>query len=64
MDGDDPEANFNLGALYYQNLGQPLLAVRYWERFLAVQPGDAEAPRIRQLVDSIGKQQPAPGRRP
>jgi len=50
LDPDDVEANFNLGALYYQNLAQPEKAVRYWQRFLELQPGDPEAPRIRELV--------------
>jgi arylsulfatase A-like enzyme len=55
LDPDDVEANFNLGALYFQNLAQPEKAVRYWQRFLELQPGDPEAPRIRELVDKINK---------
>jgi tetratricopeptide (TPR) repeat protein len=55
LDPDDVEANFNLGALYFQNLAQPEKAKRYWQRFLELQPGDPEAPRIRELVDKISK---------
>jgi tetratricopeptide (TPR) repeat protein len=53
LDPDDVEANFDLGALYVQNLGQPAKAVLYWRRFLELQPGDSEAPRIRQLLAGI-----------
>jgi cytochrome c-type biogenesis protein CcmH/NrfG len=53
LDANDVEANFNLGALYFQSLGQPAKAVRYWQRFLELQPGDPEAPRIRQLLSGI-----------
>jgi arylsulfatase A-like enzyme len=53
LDPDDVEANFNLGALYAQNLGEPAKAIPYWRRFLELQPGDPEAPRIRQLVDQL-----------
>jgi len=53
LDPDDVEANFNLGALYVQNLAEPAKAVRYWQRFLELQPGDPEAPRIRGLVEQI-----------
>ena len=52
-DPDDVEANFDLGALYFQNLAQPGKAVRYWRRFLELQPQDTEAPRIRQLLTTI-----------
>jgi tetratricopeptide (TPR) repeat protein len=50
LDPDDVEANFDLGALYAQNLGQPGKAAPYWRRFLELQPGDSEAPRIRGLL--------------
>ena len=53
LDPDDLEANFDLGALYAQNLGEPAKAIRYWERFLELQPDDPEAPRIRRLVEEI-----------
>ena len=53
LDPDDIEANFDLGALYAQNLGEPAKAVLYWQRFLELQPDDAEAPRIRRLVEEI-----------
>jgi arylsulfatase A-like enzyme len=53
LDPDDVEANFNLGALYFQNLGQPAKAVRYWQRFLELQPADPEAPRMRRLLQEI-----------
>ncbi len=53
LDPDDVEANLNLGALYFQNLGQPVKAVPYWQRFLALQPEDSEAPRIRRLLNGI-----------
>lgn len=53
LDPDDVEANFNLGAIYFQNLGQPVKAVPYWQRFLALQPDDPEAPRIRRLLNEI-----------
>jgi tetratricopeptide (TPR) repeat protein len=53
LDPDDIEANFDLGAVYFQNLGEPAKAVRYWQHFLELQPNDAEAPRIRQLVEQI-----------
>jgi choline-sulfatase len=53
LDPDDVEANFNLGALYFQSLDSPATAVRYWQRFLELRPGDPEAPRIRGLVDMI-----------
>lgn len=53
LDPNDVEANFNLGAVYFQNLGQPAKAARYWQRFLELQPGDPEAPRIRQLLSGI-----------
>ena len=59
LDPDDVEANFDLGALYYQDLGQPAKAVPYWRRFLELQPQDPEAPRIRRLVEEI---QAAPGK--
>jgi tetratricopeptide (TPR) repeat protein len=61
LDPDDIEANFDLGAVYFQNLGQPAKAVRYWQHFLELQPNDAEAPRIRQLVLQI-KSSPATSR--
>jgi arylsulfatase A-like enzyme len=53
LDPDDLEANFDLGALYFQNLGHPALAVRYWQRFVELQPEDPEAPRIRQLLAQL-----------
>ena len=53
LDPDDVEANFDLGLLYAQNLNQPAKAVPYWQRFLALQPDDPEAPRIRQMVEAI-----------
>jgi tetratricopeptide (TPR) repeat protein len=53
LDPDDVEANFNLGALYAQQLGQPASAVRYWERFIELQPEDPEAPRIRQMLKQL-----------
>jgi len=53
LDPDDVEANFNLGALYFQSLAEPAKAVRYWQRFLELQPGDPEAPRIRGLLENI-----------
>ncbi len=53
LDPDDVEANFNLGALYFQSLAEPAKAGRYWQRFLELQPGDPEAPRIRGLVEQI-----------
>ena len=53
LDPDDVEANFNLGALYYQALKQPAKAVGYWERFVELQPEDREAARIRQLIGKI-----------
>jgi len=53
LDPDDVEANFNLGTLYFQSLAEPAKAVRYWQRFLDLQPGDPEAPRIRGLVEQI-----------
>ena len=53
LDPDDVEANFDLGALYFQNLGRPKDAVRYWRRFLELQPQDAEAPRIRELLATL-----------
>jgi arylsulfatase A-like enzyme len=53
LDPDDLEANFNLGALYYQNLGQPEKAASYWQRFVELQPEDTETPRIRQLLKQI-----------
>jgi arylsulfatase A-like enzyme len=53
LDPDDLEANFDLGALYFQNLGQPALAARYWQRFVELQPEDPEAPRIRQLIAQL-----------
>jgi tetratricopeptide (TPR) repeat protein len=54
LDPDDVEANFNLGALYVQSLGQPEKAVRYWRRFLELQPDDPEAPRIKKLLEGMG----------
>jgi tetratricopeptide (TPR) repeat protein len=53
LDPDDLEANFNLGALYFQKLGQPEKAARYWQRFVELQPEDAETPRIRQLLKQL-----------
>lgn len=53
LDPDDVEANFNLGALYFQNLAEPAKAVPYWQRFLELQPSDPEAPRLRQLLEQI-----------
>lgn len=53
LDPDDFEANFNLGALYVQSLVQPAKAIPYWQRFLELQPDDAEAPRIRQILQRI-----------
>ena len=53
LDPDDVEANFNLGALYVQSLAQPAKAIPYWRRFLELQPDDAEAPRIRQILERI-----------
>jgi choline-sulfatase len=53
LDPDDLEANFNLGALYFQSLGQPAKAAGYWRHFVELQPEDAEAPRIRKLLEQI-----------
>jgi choline-sulfatase len=53
LDPEDLEANFDLGALYVQDLGTPAKAVPYWKRFLELQPGDPEAPRIRRLLEEI-----------
>jgi tetratricopeptide (TPR) repeat protein len=53
LDPDDVEANFNLGTLYYQSLAEPAKAVRYWQRFLELQPEDPEAPRLRRLLEEI-----------
>lgn len=55
LDPDDVEANFDLGALYHQNLGQPAKAIPYWQKFLELQPEDREAPRIRKLVEDAKK---------
>ena len=63
LDPDDVEANFDLGALYFQMLGQPGNAVRYWQRFVELQPEDREAPRIRQLLEKI-KAAPRPAGSP
>jgi arylsulfatase A-like enzyme len=53
LDPGDLEANFDLGALYVQELGKPAAAVPYWRRFLELQPNDPEAPRIRKLLEGI-----------
>jgi arylsulfatase A-like enzyme len=53
LDPDDLEANFDLGALYFQSLGEPAKAVPYWKRFVELQPTDREAPRIRGLLSAI-----------
>lgn len=53
LDPDDVEANFDLGALYLQSLNEPAKAVPYLERFLRLQPQDADAPRIRRLLESM-----------
>jgi choline-sulfatase len=53
LDPDDVEANFDLGALYFQNLGSPEKAVPYWRRFVELQPADPETPRIRQLLERL-----------
>jgi tetratricopeptide (TPR) repeat protein len=53
LDPDDIEANFDLGALYAQELGKPAEAVPYWRRFLELQPDDPEAPRIRRLLEGM-----------
>jgi choline-sulfatase len=53
LDPDDIEANFDLGALYAQELGKPAEAVPYWRRFLELQPDDPEAPRIRRLLHGM-----------
>ena len=52
-DENDVEANFDLGALYFQFLGRPAQAVRYWQRFLELQPDDPEAPRLRQILEEL-----------
>ena len=52
-DENDVEANFDLGALYFQVLGRPAQAVRYWQRFLELQPDDPEAPRLRQILEEL-----------
>ena len=54
LDPDDVEANFDLGALYVQSLGEPAKAVPYWRRFLTLQPDDPEAGKIRQMLEQIG----------
>jgi tetratricopeptide (TPR) repeat protein len=59
LDPDDVEANIDLGALYVQNLGQPAKAVPYWRRFVALQPEDPDAPRIRRLLEEL---EAAPGK--
>jgi tetratricopeptide (TPR) repeat protein len=59
LDPDDVEANFDLGALYFQMLGQPAKAVGYWQRFVDLQPDDREAPRIRKLIEKL-KAEPKP----
>ena len=51
FDPDDVEANFDLGAIYYQNLREPAKAARYWKRFLELQPQDPEAPKLRQMIE-------------
>ena len=53
LDPEDLEANFDLGALYVQDLGKPAEAVPYWQRFLELQPEDPEAPRIRRILEEI-----------
>ena len=53
LDPDDVEANFNLGALYFQSLAEPAKAVRYWQRFLELQPTDPEANRIRGILEGL-----------
>jgi tetratricopeptide (TPR) repeat protein len=53
LDPDDVEANFDLGALYFQNLGEKPKAVRYWQRFVELQPQDPEAPRLRALMEEL-----------
>jgi arylsulfatase A-like enzyme len=53
LDPDDVEANFDLGALYFQNLGEKPKAVRYWQRFVELQPQDPEAPRLRALIEEL-----------
>ena len=51
VDPDDVEANFDLGAIYFQNLDEKPKAVRYWQRFVELQPQDPEAPRLRALIE-------------
>jgi len=53
LDPDDVEANFNLGALYFQSLDRPADAARYWKRFVELQPDDPETPGIRERLLSI-----------
>jgi arylsulfatase A-like enzyme len=53
LDPDDVEANFDLGALYYQSLHEAAKAVGPWRRFVELQPQDPETPRIRGLLDQI-----------
>ena len=53
LDPDDVEANFDLGLLYLQSLNRPVQAVPYLRRFIELQPGDSEAPRIRQILAGI-----------
>ena len=59
LDPNDVEANFNLGALYFQSLDRPAAAARYWQRFVELQPEDPESARIRQLLETI-EAKPAP----
>lgn len=53
LDPDDVEANFDLGLLYLQSLNRPVQAIPYLRRFIELQPGDSEAPRIRQILAGI-----------
>lgn len=55
LDPQNPEVHKNLGLLYYYKLRDYSRAKKYWERYLALNPGDPQNPLIRQKIEEIGR---------
>ncbi len=56
LDPQNPEVHKNLGLLYYYKIGDQPKAKYYWEKYLALNPGDPQNPSIRQKIEEMKRE--------
>lgn len=50
---NDPESHFNLGRLYAQHLKDNDQAVRYFEKYVQLQPGAKDMDTVRKFIETV-----------